>query len=595
MLLTKLYELSQRSDIKPKLPIEGYNQVKIRWLIEIDSEGQLLGSGFTSLIGTEPETKNGTPCMVPDLVRAAGIKPKLIADNGEYVLGIAKENVDPKKVVERHRQFKELVHQCAVETQEPSLQAVAKFLEQWQPDRSLLPTKASHGEDFDPAHNMNFRVDKTIIPTDISEIQSFWAGYESGEGEESTEKLILTCLVTDRECEVKQRLPIKIKGIPNGQTVGTSLVSANDPPFSSYGLANSLTSPICQEAAEGFGKALNYLIANSDSRFYLNNSIVYVFWTKKAINYKLVPAYKRDQPGKIRHLFESILKGKRSHLLRSNQFYALGLTASGGRAVVRDWIETTIADVMENLIRWWDAQEIVNEFGGYGDRTYFGIKSLAECLYRDPSKEAISRISTRLLHTAIQGGGLSLDILSQIVRRNRAEKTINHPRAALTKLVLSTQPKYQEIMKSMQCLNEDPKFEDPIDGAAYHCGRLLAQLERVQETALGRDVNATLIDRFYGAASTTPGKVFGGLVKDAQAHLSRIRKDKPSTYNALQQKLEEILCNISPADERFPNNLTMQQQSIFALGYYHQRAKNRQDAIAGKAAKESKAEASSQA
>lgn len=591
MLLTKLYELSQRSDIKSKLPIEGYNQVKIRWLIEIDMQGQLIGSGFTSLIGTEKETKNGTPWMVPDLIRAAGIKSKLLADNGEYVLGVAREDTDPQKVAERHRQFKELVQKCAIETVEPSVQSVANFLKNWQPDRDLLPTKESHGEDFEPSHTVTFRIDKTTIPTDASRVQSFWADWTSGVGEESTAKPTLTCLVTYQECGVETRLPVKIKGIPNGQTVGTSLVSANDPPFSSYGLVNSLTSPICREAAEGFGKALNYLLANQDSRFYLNDS-VYVFWTKNAIRQKLVPAYKQDQPGKIRQIFQSALNGKRGTSLRSNKFYALGLTASGGRAVVRDWIDTNIAAVMENLIRWWDAQEIVNEFGGYSNRRYFGIKSLSECLYRDPSKDAITRISTRLLHTAIHGGGLSLDILTQIVRRNRADKKFTHDRAALTKLVLATQPKYQEVMKSMQCLNEDPNFQDPTDGAAYHCGRLLAQLERVQETALGRDVNATLIDRFYGAASTTPGKVFGGLVKDAQAHLSRIRKDKPSTYNALQQKLEEILCNISPEADKLPNNLTMQQQSIFALGYYHQRAKNRKDAIDGKAAKEKKAESS---
>jgi CRISPR-associated protein Csd1 len=206
-------------------------------------------------------------------------------------------------------------------------------------------------------------------------------------------------------------------------------------------------------------------------------------------------------------------------------------------------------------------------------------------LYRDPSKDTIARISAQLLHVAIKGGSLSLDILAQLVRRNRAERQVTHERAALTKLVLTTQPKYKNAMNQMECLKTDPTFEDDIDRAAYHCGRLLAQLERIQETALGKDVNATLIDRYYGAASTTPGKVFGGLIKDAQSHLSRIRKDKRGAYEALQQKVEEILCNISPESDKLPNNLTMQQQSIFSLGYYHQRARNRKDALDAKAKK----------
>jgi len=588
MLLTKLYEFSQRADIKAKLPIEGYSDVKITWLIAIDLNGNLLG--FISHAGEDRATKNGTSMTVPNLIRSSGTKPKLLADNGEYVLGISKTEGDTK-VAQRHESFKQLVKQCADATEEASVIAVAKFLESWHPEtnKSQLP------QEFDPTQNVTFMVNfpdgSSVIPADVkaglTKVQNFWADYVCGDGETSGDRPILTCLVTGEEREVEERLPVKIKGIPNGQTAGTALVSANAAPFVSYGLPNCLTSPICREAGEGFAKALNYLISSEDSRFYLNNSVVYVFWTKKATGYKLAQACKRNQPGKIRKVFQSALAGKRRDRLKTNQFYAVGLTASGGRAVVRDWLETTLDKAMENLIAWWDGQEIVNPFGEYNEKRYFGIEILTESLYRDPKKDAIARISAKLLHVAIQGD--SLDILAQLIRRNRAERDVTHKRAALIKLVLTTQKKYKNAMTNMQCLNTEPNFEDESDLAAYHCGRLLAQLERIQETALGKDVNATLIDRFYGAASTTPGKVFGGLVKDAQAHLSRIRKDKRGAYEALQQKLEDILCNISPEKDKLPNNLTMQQQSIFALGYYHQRAKNRKDAIDAKEAKNAKA------
>jgi CRISPR-associated protein Csd1 len=592
MLLTKLYEFSQRPDIKSRLPIEMYGKVRVSWLVEISLDGALLGNGFFPL-GKEAE-----PRMVPDIVRASGIKPKLLVDNGEYVLGIGREDSDHKKVAERHRQFKALVQKCANETQAESVQAVAKFLASWNPeqDRSKLP------EGFDPAQVVTFWVTlpsgQKVIPADadanLTEVQQFWARYTVGE-DESGNRPIMTCLVTGDERSVEERLPVKIKGIPNGQTAGTSLVSANAAPFTSYGLQNSLTSPICREAGEGFGKALNYLISAEDSRFYLNNSVVYVFWTQQATRYKLGAAYKRNQPGKIRKIFQSALSGRRKTQLKANQFYVVGLTASGGRAVVRDWLETTLDQAMENLIVWWDAQEIVNSFGVYNEKRYFSIDNLANSLYRDPSKDAIARISVQLLQVAIKGGSLPLDILAQSVRRNRAERQVTHERAALMKLVLTTQSQYKNTMTDMQCLTTNPKFEDERDRSAYQCGRLLAQLERIQETAHRdnlKDVNATLIDRYYGAASTTPGKVFGGLVKDAQAHLSRIRKDKRGAYETLQQKLEEILCNISPESDKLPNNLTMQQQSIFALGYYHQRAQNRRDATDAKA---KKAEAASSA
>ena len=68
---------------------------------------------------------------------------------------------------------------------------------------------------------------------------------------------------------------------------------------------------------------------------------------------------------------------------------------------------------------------------------------------------------------------------------------------------------------------------------AYLCGRLLAVLKRTQQVAL-KSVKATLIDRFYGTASTAPATVFPRLIKGAQAHLGKLRKERLGAYTALQ-------------------------------------------------------------
>ena len=129
-------------------------------------------------------------------------------------------------------------------------------------------------------------------------------------------------------------------------------------------------------------------------------------------------------------------------------------------------------------------------------------------------------------------------------------------------------------MSEMRSLNLDPDF-DREDREAYACGRLLAELESVQRAALGR-INATITDRYYGAASSTPASVFGMLVGDAQSHLSKLRKTKPGVHAAVQERLEEIMANLSG----YPKTLTMERQGLFSLGYYHQRAQNRADAKA---------------
>lgn len=582
MILARLYEHSQR--IRNELPLEGYGEIKLNWLVELKPDGTLSGNGFTKLDKDEPKRK------LPDLIRSAGVKPKLLADNGEYVFGVGRDTSPPDKVAERHRQFKALVQKCADVTQELSVQAVAKFLENWNPERD----KTKLPEDFDPAQTFTFRVG-THIPADttpdMKSVQQFWINHITG-GDDNSENLPrMQCLITGKEGLVEERLPVKIKGIPDGQTAGTSLVSANAGPFTSYGLSNSLTSPISREAGEGFAKALNHLIAKKDSHLRVG-PVVYTFWTQEACEYDFWNDFENDQPQEVKDLYKSALAGNRIYD-EPNRFYALALSASGGRAVVRDWIESSIPDVMQNLVRWFEAQEIVNAFGEISEKPYLKIRRLSDSLYRDPSKEAIAAIPPLFIRSALKGTPLPLSLLTRVVRRICVDRTepnypVTHPRAALIKLILTSQG---YPMTNMQSLNRKPHFDNPQDHTAYHCGRLLAQLEIIQRRAQGEKINATLIDRYYGAASTTPSKVMGKLVQDAQPHLTKIRKLNEGTYKALQTQLEDIIDELSPEEKMFPKNLSMQQQSIFALGYYHQRADNRKAAItASKARKDAQSQ-----
>lgn len=116
--------------------------------------------------------------------------------------------------------------------------------------------------------------------------------------------------------------------------------------------------------------------------------------------------------------------------------------------------------------------------------------------------------------------------------------------------------------------------------AAYLCGRLLATLERIQYLAV--HPKATLVDRFYGSASSAPMAVYPSLLRTSQSHLGKLRKASPGLHRALQAQLEEILSGIS----EFPRVLTLNEQGLFALGYYHQRAEDRRRASAGKADKD---------
>ena len=99
----------------------------------------------------------------------------------------------------------------------------------------------------------------------------------------------------------------------------------------------------------------------------------------------------------------------------------------------------------------------------------------------------------------------------------------------------------------------------------YRLGRLFAVLEKIQSDATP-GINATIRDRFYGAASSTPVTVFGNLMRLSNHHLSKLEKEKPGQFIVRKQLIGEIMCFI----KEFPSHLSMEDQGRFAIGYYHQ-------------------------
>lgn len=98
---------------------------------------------------------------------------------------------------------------------------------------------------------------------------------------------------------------------------------------------------------------------------------------------------------------------------------------------------------------------------------------------------------------------------------------------------------------------------------AYQCGRLLAVLARLQRAALG-DVGAGVVQRYYTAASQTPGLILGRLMANAKNHLGKLEKGLAYWY---EDRLAEICGHIKDA---VPKILTLEEQTLFALGYYQQ-------------------------
>ena len=102
--------------------------------------------------------------------------------------------------------------------------------------------------------------------------------------------------------------------------------------------------------------------------------------------------------------------------------------------------------------------------------------------------------------------------------------------------------------------------------AAYQCGRLLAVLAKLQREALG-EVGANVVRRFYTGFSQAPGLILGRLVANAQNHLGSI--DSENDRLGFEASIKEIMGRLK---DDAPRILNLEEQGLFALGYYQQLA-----------------------
>ena len=570
MLLSKLKEYADERMGDSQLP-PLYARTPIAWLIEIDSDGRPLTRSPTNMTDpSTPSARRGQRMAAPETNRSSAIKPLLLADKGDYTFGRSRESGREERARKAHGAYLALLDRCVIETGETAVSAVQRFYERGGVDQLDLD------EDWDYGLKITFEVNlpdgTRCRPIDLPAVQEFWLSVNTPDSDDQGQ-----CLVCGDRKPVMDRLEAKVKGIRGGQSSGTSIISANSEAFESYGLEASRTAPTCRDCGEAFTRAANELLGDDQTRLVVAGA-TFVYWTRdKSAEFDFGTFMQEPDPGQVKALLESVAKGRRAAVADDTAFYAASLSASGGRAVIRDWIDTTVSSVEESVARWFALQRIVDP----RDEDPTGRNPRPLSLFRlAVSTVRVARdlpitIPRALFRAALQGAPLPIELAFQAVRRNRAAQGVRMERAALTKLVLLSHEIQEPSEDYMVALDTDHP------SSAYQCGRLLAIIEDVQRAALP-GVNATVVDRFYGAASSTPAVVFGTLLRGAQPHLARLKRDNPGAYINLQRRLEEVCAQIGD----WPVTLSLRDQALFSLGYYHQRARGRAEVIRRRAARD---------
>ncbi|MPT06958.1 MAG: type I-C CRISPR-associated protein Cas8c/Csd1 [Delftia sp.] len=575
----------------------GYSPERISYEILLAADGRVVQvNDIRDTTGKKP-----LPCVMnvpqPEK-RTVGIKSNFLWDKTSYVLGVSATS---KRADKEHEAFKALHREHLAGTQDAGLKALLGFLDAWTPQQFEAPNFTPDMLDA----NMVFRMDgEKAYLHERPAAQALRARLlASDDGGESSQESVATCLVSGESLPVARLHPV-IKGVSGAQSSGASIVSFNQESFTSYGKSQGDNAPVSEQAAFAYTTVLNHLLRRGEhnrQRLQIGDTSI-VFWAEAADGQEAEQAVRAeslladlldDRPSddqetaRIRIELEKVQKGRPlsdidPRLEEDTRMYVLGLAPNASRISIRFWEVGTLGLFARRLAE--HAQDFHLEPVPWKTAPSAYRVVLATAPHREGSApkmdDAMSNLVGEFMRAVLTGRPYPRSLLANVLMRMRSDGHLSGLRVGICKGILARERRLginrdkEEIPVSLDKESTNP---------AYRLGRLFAVLESIQRQALGEQINATIRDRYYGAASATPASVFPMLLRNAQNHLSKVLKDKKKSKLAgfFEGQIREILDGLS---DSFPRGFNMQEQGRFAIGYYHQQASRKPKDTAEQAA-----------
>jgi CRISPR-associated protein Csd1 len=391
---------------------------------------------------------------------------------------------------------------------------------------------------------------------DAEDIKAFWR-HRRASARPTEGRPMRVCLASGNLAETLNTTE-KIKGVPGGLAVGTNLISFDKDSFTSYGLEQAQNAAVSADAELKFRSALNELIA----RGLRIQDTAHLHWTRQKIEHDPFDIVESADPEDVHNLLVSIQNGTKTADMDDTAYYLLSLSGNGARVVIRDWLESNLGIVRQNIGTWFSDLTIIKPEGDVS-KSEFKLGALLYGLVREKLDELPPQIPTHLLHAALKGGALPQTALAAALRRQQLDDNkLNPARMALIKAVLVRQDRFNQRKEKHNMTEQlNSESRDP----AYLCGCLFAVFDRLQYLAIGQ-VNAGVAERYYASACVTPALVMGRLFRNAQFHLAK------AGGGAAENVRKDFECIAGALGEQFPKTLDLEGQGRFALGYYHQKA-----------------------
>lgn len=566
MILQALNDYYRRKSALPDSGIApyGFERKGIEFVVVLGRDGSLV----ELLPNREPQGKKevARQHLVPQGVKkTSGVAANLLWDNIEYVLGVVTKG-KPERTRQAHEAFVGRVREELGGIGDEGVDAVLAFLDRL--DLAELGRLDAWEEAKASTGNLTFRLkgDEDFVCQRPAVREAFMERLEETGSDERR-----LCAVTG-EMDAPGRLHPAIKGVWGAQSSGANVVSFNLDAFNSYGKEQGLNAPIGERGAFAYTTALNHLLRrDSPQRLQVGDAST-VFWAGDDSRLEddfaaLFGEPPKDDPDahtvKVRALLEAVEKGGYTPRDSKIRFNVLGLAPNAARIAVRFWESGTVQQIGRRIAQHFRDLEIVH---GPRDMPYPSLfRLLVHTAVQGKADNIPPNLGGELMRAVIGGGPYPYTLLQAAVARNRAERNVTYYRAAAIKAVLT------RIKRRNKAKEIDVALDLENRNVGYRLGRLFAVLERIQQLAQG-DINATIRDKFYGAASASPLSVFGNLLKLKNHHLAKLNDKKRVTW--AEKLIGEILDEVTD----FPAQLALPDQGQFAIGYYQQR----QDFFKGK-------------
>ncbi len=584
MILQALHDLYLRK--QEELPPEGFEQKEIPFLIVLNEDGT-----FCDLQDTR--SRSGKKLLarqfrVPkDNGRSgknAWQNANLLWDHFGYVLVWPKSEseADKEMAQKQHETFVARVKELSLAyPHDKGIQAVQSFLASdeirkvfahptWEECKKILGC------------NLSFRLSNELcLVCENESVRDFVADTftpEDDEDESSTSGEIEgICLITGEKGFVARLHPkTPILGAKSNSKVVSFQKGMG---FDSYGKQQSYHAPTRKSATFAYSTALNHLLAKGSQQKFMVGSDTIVFWAEEKHDiedtfFEIFRVHTNENQIQLNQAVRSLYAAPQSGTPPLDddltRFFVLGLAPNAARIAIRFWHAGTVGETARHIRQHFDDCAITHGSNQPEHLSLFRL--LISTAAQGESKHIPPNMAGDVMKAILAGTPYPRSLLAATVNRIKAEQSkkdqngksllnVSYPRAALIKALLTRDSR----INTNEMEKELTMALDPSNiNSGYRLGRLFAILEKIQEEA-SPGINATIRDRFYGAASGTPVAAFPQLMKLKNHHLSKL-ENRGRAVN-----LEKIVGEIMDGIDDFPTHLNLQDQGRFAVGYYHQR------------------------